>query len=232
LLRLARREWPDWRTLVLGLLALGFLAMVAASQRIIEYFPAFGVIFCAWSWSHAPGTWRTLAGLMRLRPFAGRDRLVRGVALAAPWLVALVAAPYIASSIVVASRQAGEGVAWHTYRDGALWLAANTPAGSRVFTTGWDDFPHMFFWNTHNVYLAGLDPTYSSLEDPATWQVWRSITQGRTRSPSVPIRERFDAPYVLTDLQHERFLQMAASDPGLEEVFRTRTVVIYRVRGG
>jgi len=231
-LMMLRRQWPDWRTLVLGILALGFLAMVTASQRIIEYFPAFGMIFCAWSWSHAPGTRATLAGLLRLRPSERRDRVTGRLTVAAPWVVALLVAPFITTSILVASRQAGEGVSWSTYRDGALWLAANTPAGSRVFTTGWDDFPHMFFWNTHNVYLAGLDPTYSSLEDPATWEVWRSITQGRTRAPSGQIRQRFGASYVLTDLQHERFLQMAASDPGLEEVFRTKTVVIYRVRGG
>jgi hypothetical protein len=90
----------------------------------------------------------------------------------------------------------------------------------------------MFFWNTHNVYLSGLDPTYSSLEDPQAWQLWRSITQGRTRDPSGPILQRFGAAYILTDLHHERFLDKAASDPGLEEVYRTKTVVIYHVRGG
>jgi hypothetical protein len=100
-----------------------------------------------------------------------------------------------------------------------------------VFTTGWDDFPHMFFWNTHNTYLVGLDPTYTSIEDPERYQLWRSIAQGRVAAPSRQIRERFDAPYVLTDLRHERFIQMAAADPGLEQVLRTRTVVVYRVRG-
>src|SRR5262249_19507941 len=77
-----RRRWPEWCTLVLGILALGFLAMVIRSQRIMEYFPAFGVIFCAWSWSHAPETLGILAPLARPRlpppatgrPLAGRDR--------------------------------------------------------------------------------------------------------------------------------------------------------------
>jgi len=230
---LLRRRWPDWRTLVLGILAFGFLAMVARSQRLIEYYPAFAIIFCAWSWSHAPATVAAVAGLAR---FSLSDRLYQilgRVLPVTPWVAALVLAPFIVTSTVIASRQADDGVAdWNTYRDGALWLARNTPAGSRVFTTGWDDFPHLFFWNTHNTYLVGLDPTYTSIEDPARYQLWRSITLGRVATPSKPILEQFGSRYVLSDLRHERFLQVADADPGLERMVRTRTVVIYRVRGG
>jgi hypothetical protein len=81
------------------------------------------------------------------------------------------------------------------------------------------------------VYLVGLDPTYMSLEDPEGYTVWRSVTQGRVPAPSKVIRERFASPYVLSDMEHKSFLQVAAADPGLEEVFRSRTVVVFRVRG-
>jgi hypothetical protein len=230
--QLARRRWPEWRSLVLGALALGFLAMVARSQRLIEYYPAFAVIFCAWSWSHAPATVDALTGLARWSLSDQVCRLCRRFRPAAPWLAAVVLVPFIATSTAIASRQADEGPDWHTYRDGARWLASTTPAGSRVFTTGWDDFPHMFFWNTHNTYLVGLDPTYSSIEDPERYALWRAISLGRVAAPSRQILERFDARYVLTDLKHERFIDVANADPGLERVLRTRTVAIYRVRGG
>jgi hypothetical protein len=229
--QLAQRRWPDWRTLVLSMLALGFLAMVARSQRLIEYYPAFAVLFCAWSWSHAPSTLTAIAGFARSRLPDRLHRLWGRFLPAGPWLAAILIAPFIITSAQIAARQADEGPDWTTYRDGALWLASNTPAGSRVFTTGWDDFPHMFFWNTHNTYLVGLDPTYSSIEDPEGYQLWRSISLGRVAVPSRQILERFGSSYVLTDVQHERFIQMAAADPGLERVLRTRTVVIYRVRG-
>jgi hypothetical protein len=227
-----RRRWPDWRTLVLAILALGFLSMVIRSQRIMEYFPAFAVMFCAWSWSHASDAFDLAARLGRLRLPDRLWHIIGRLMPAAPWLVALALMPLIAVSTLVASKQASEGLAWTTYRDGAQWLARNTPAGSRVFTTGWDDFPHMFYWNTHNTYLVGLDPTYMSLEDPEAFQLWRSISQGRVPAPARQIRERFDSAYVLTDMEHKRFLEVAAADPDLEEVLRTRTVVVFRVRGG
>ena len=95
---LVQRRWPDWRTLVLGILAFGFLAMVARSQRLIEYYPAFAVMFCAWSWSHAPATVAAVVGLAR---FSLSDRLYQTlgrVLPVAPWLVALVLAPFIVIS--------------------------------------------------------------------------------------------------------------------------------------
>ena len=228
-----RRQRLDWRALVLGILAIGFLGMVARSQRLIEYFPAFATIFCAWTWSHTPAMTELLARLRGKLPqidrFLSED--VPRLRTVVPYLACLLLVPTVVLSILTASREARTGVAWDTYRDGALWLVEHSPAGSRVFTTDWDDFPHMFFWNTHNTYLVGLDPTYMSLEDPALYKLWHSISAGQVPSPSRAIREQFNAPYVLTDRKHDRFIRVANADPGLQVVYRTPTVIVYRVRG-
>ncbi len=111
-------------------------------------------------------------------------------------------------------------------------MARPPAAGSRVFTADWDDFPHMFFWNTHNTYLAGLDPTYMSIYDPGLYRRWRDVTSGRTPNPSGVIRQEFGARYVVSDRErkHEAFLRAADADPGLEVVLRTERVVVFRVR--
>ena len=114
-----------------------------------------------------------------------------------------------------------------------LRAVVRPPPGSLVFNTDWDDFPQLFFWNSHNVYVVGLDPTYMSLYDPALYRLWRSIANGSVPNPSAPIRERFGAQYVLSDTveeQHKRFLAVAAEDPGLEEVFRSEKAAVLRVR--
>jgi hypothetical protein len=90
----------------------------------------------------------------------------------------------------------------------------------------------MFFWNTHNTYLVGLDPTYMSLEDPEQYKLWRAIAAGRVPAPSQTIREQFEALYVLTDRKHDGFMRAAAADPGMQVVLRTPTVIVYRVLGG
>src|SRR3712207_7113010 len=87
---------------------------------------------------------------------------------------------------------------YDAYREPALWLAANTPPGSLVFNVEWDDFPQLFFWNSHNVYAFGLDPTYTSIYDLERYRLWRENLAGEGANPSGVMRERVGAGYVFT----------------------------------
>src|SRR5690606_9573701 len=100
------------------------------------------------------------------------------------------------------------------YEHASWWLKNNTPAGSRVFQTDWDDFPRLFYYNTHNTYLVGLDPTYLQLYDAGLYDLWTAITRGDVAAPSQTIATTFGARYVHTDLDHQDFLDTAARDPG------------------
>jgi len=87
----------------------------------------------------------------------------------------------------------------------------------------------LFFYNTYNTYLAGLDPTYLQLYDKDLYDIWVKITHGEVEQPSQIILERFSAQYVHTDLNHKNFLREAANDPGLVEVYRDGQAVIFEV---
>ncbi len=115
------------------------------------------------------------------------------------------------------------------YADGARWLQDNTPTGSLVFHTDWDDFPRLFFYNSHNVYLAGLDPTYFQLYDAHLYNLWVKITRGDVQNLSASILENFDTRFVHTDLKHSDFLDVAGSDPDMVEVFRDDQNVIFMI---
>ena len=81
--------------------------------------------------------------------------------------------------------------------------------------------PELFFWNTHNTYLLGLDPTYMYLYDPSLYLQWRAITRGQVDLPGAIIRDVYDSGWVFSDLDHEAFIRKAAADPELQEVYRT-----------
>jgi hypothetical protein len=115
------------------------------------------------------------------------------------------------------------------YAGSAAWLEANTPPGSRVFQTDWDDFPRLFYYNTHNTYLVGLDPTYMQQYDPELYDRWVDITRGRVPRPSQAILSEFGARYVMSDLLHGSFLELADEDPRLVEVYRDGDSVVFEV---
>jgi hypothetical protein len=217
--QLWRRQLPDWRGVALGGLALGLLGMTIRSQRIIEYLPPFAAFFCAWGWSRGDLPIPTL--------------LVPPFRLVSRWAVPLLCVGVFAGllwTVMQARRDARGAFAWDLPRGAAEWLVANTPPGSRVFFPAFDDFPRLFYWDTHNTYLVGLDPTYMTLYDPQLFALWRQVAQGRVASPSGPIQEVFGASYVYTQRSRAAFVSSVTADPRFEMVHSTSNTLVFRLR--
>ncbi|MBX3080156.1 MAG: hypothetical protein KF716_00890 [Anaerolineae bacterium] len=216
-----RRSGRDKIETALLLVALLTLAMVLRSRRFIEYFPAFALLVGAAAWGRSTLDWRAYF------PEQFQTR----------WLPRLV--PLVLAVSVL-------GLGWHTvssvqadlqdtqgndYLAGAAqWLQANTEPNSLVFQTDWDDFPYLFYHNTHNTYLVGLDPTYLQMANPDLWNIWVAITQGDVEVPSVLIRDTFNARYVVSDTHHAAFAARADADPAMVVVYRDANSIVWQVK--
>jgi hypothetical protein len=220
--RLSRLRAVDGKVVTLAILALTFLAMFLRSRRWIESEPVFALLFCAFAWNRALPEY-VRSWLRRVIPAKSEPLIALTVAVAV--------APLVYFTVVGGMADVKSSRDYLQYRDAARWLAQNTPAGSRVFATDWDDFPELFYWNTHNVYLVGLDPTYMYLHDGPLYLRWRAITRGQVERPSTAIRDEYDSGWVFTDRQHTAFLRQAEADPDLVEVFRSANAVVFRVNG-
>ncbi len=228
----------DARTATALFLAVLFGAMLFKARHFVEYFPAFALIFAALAWTPlierwlAFGSWRVNLELpldqvvSRLRR-AEQVGTWRGRAVAG--LMVLALAPALWFNLAASRDSLGDSKPYQRYAAAAAWLAANTPAGARVFQTDWDDFTRLFFYNTHNTYTLGLDPTYMQLHDSELYDLWRDISKGRVDGPSEPIVHRFGASYIMTDLKHEDFLVEAGDDPNMVEVFRDEYAAVFQV---
>lgn len=199
--------------------------MLFQSRRFIEYFPPFALLFAALAWSDL---------LEDMPPLLGAGRIGRPpVPLPRRWLTpaALLLVLVLGAMIVLpdARESLRNSTSVDRYADAAGWLADNTPDGSLVFQTDWDDFTRLFFHNTHNTYLVGLDPTYLQLYDSILYDLWVELTKGEVDQPAAAIRQVFGASYVFSDLGHREFLLRAEQDDGLVEVYRDQQAVIFRV---
>jgi hypothetical protein len=208
----------DSRTALGLFLSLFFGLMLFQARRFVEYFPPFALVFAAFAWSPL------LQPVMDIVPSVSTPRT-----WIAPSLLSVAVLLSIADSIPRARDAIRLSQPFDRYAGASAWLEQNTPAGSRVFQTDWDDFPRLFYYNTHNTYLVGLDPTYLQLYDPDLYALWVEITQGRISNPAQAIRDTFGAQYVHTDLDHDGFLQIAERDIGLKEVYRDGQAVIYEI---
>lgn len=226
----------DVRSASAFFLSAAFALMLFQSRRFIEYFPPFALIFAALAWAPVIETIRKgdfyAQDLSQDTP-AGRVKwplVLRGahryLALAVMLSILLPAMWYtfLGSKDSIASSKPYE-----LYQGASRWLEENTPPGSRVFQTDWDDFPRLFFYNSHNTYLIGLDPTYMQLYDEELFNRWVDITRGRVEQPGKVILDEFAARYVVSDLLHSNFIEQAQADPVMIEVFRDNSSVVYLI---
>lgn len=213
----------DVRTVFSLFTTLLFGLMLLQARRFVEYFPPFALIFAAFAW--AP----LLADLQPASVKSALSPLKRISANLPVIILSAMAAVSIARSIPRAQDAINGAKPYDLYADASHWLEVNTPQDSRVFQTDWDDFPRLFYYNTHNTYLIGLDPTYMQLYDPNLYALWVLITQGEVKDPSQIIASRFGSQYVHTDLKHGDFIKIAEKDPGLVEVYRDDQAVLYEV---
>jgi hypothetical protein len=217
----------DLRTATSFLIALLFGLMLFQARRFVEYFPPFALIFAAFAW--APlfvGPQPDSANQTELP----RSHFQAALQANLPFvLLTLAVSAGIVKSIPAVQGQMQQSKPYGLYAAASAWLVQNTPAGERVFQTDWDDFPRLFFYNTHNTYLVGLDPTYMQLYDADLYDTWVKITRGEVEQPSKIIASRFLARFVQSDLNHKNFLRIAAEDTGLKEVYRDAQTVIFEV---
>lgn len=243
-------EWTPYRTwtlvenssvaltaILLGVLALGwreqriekralfalfmttlFGVMLFSSRRFIEYFPPFALLFLAFSIAPFWPAWRD-SWSRRQPPF-------RIVALL---LIILLLAYPLYATLTDARALVARSKAPDHYADAVLWLRDYASPGAAVFQTDWDDFTRLFFYGDQFIYTAGLDPTFMEQYDPDLFAQWVDITRGKIDRPGNLIRERFGGDYLFSDLKHDAFLDKAAADPRLEELYRDKYAVIFAV---
>ena len=209
----------DVRTGVSLLAVLLFGLMLFQARRFIEYFPPFALIFAAFAWAPL---------FMDRQPAS-----VISARFSYQSIPALFLAGVVVISVFITLPAAQESIInskpYDLYQGASAWLEENSVEGDRVFQTDWDDFPRLFYYNTHNTYLVGLDPTYLQLYDQEAYDLWVLITRGEVQQPSQFIANQFHARYVHSDLKHGNFLSMAQQDPGLREVYRDDQAVILEV---
>ncbi|GAB4283242.1 MAG: hypothetical protein Kow0080_37240 [Candidatus Promineifilaceae bacterium] len=214
--------WHEKRIQTNTLTALGLMVlfgyMLFESRRFIEYFPPFALIFFALS--AAPVLQKWLDEWEWKRPLLSTLAPIGLIILLIyPTYTTLVDGRDLVSSAKPADR----------YADAAIWLHDNTPAGSHIFQTDWDDFTRLFFYNTNATYTAGLDPTFMELYDKELFDLWVDITRGKVDNPGPIIRDTFGSQYIFSDLNHDSFMEKAEADPTIKELYRTDDAVIYMV---
>ena len=118
---------------------------------------------------------------------------------------------------------------WDKFQKSSAYLATHTPPSALVFHTNWSDAPLLFFHNTHNRYMAGLDPTFFYLANPALYRRYVDISNGRVHQPAEVIYNTFKTTYTLIVLPQDWNLNyQLKKEPRVQALFHDDESIVYR----
>ena len=128
------------------------------------------------------------------------------------------------------------------FRDAAEYLRINAP-GELVVNTQWNDYQRLFFLNSRNRYLIGIEPTFMYLADPGKYWLWFHLSNDE---PTTCTRENcadadrtdivstistvLGARYVVTDHDvNPRVESILRARTNVTEVYKDLGVSVYRI---
>lgn len=216
---------PDKATffLVFGTM---LLIWMFKSKRLAEYFPPFAILFGAFSWQAflVKDTIQLPEEFIRdIEPLLDSEKTT---ANQTPIDIIKSYIPYLIGAILVfmmffnfggtkllkikqedllSSIQNNEK--HDKYEEAMEWAKQNIPKDEIIFNCNWDDFPKLFFFNTQNKYVWGLDPNYLYSKNPELFRLVKDITAGKIEDPAPIIREKFGSKWIFSDArENEDFL--------------------------
>ena len=109
------------------------------------------------------------------------------------------------------------------------WLQKNSQNGDIVFQTDWGTFPLLFYNNTHNYYLTGLDQTFMYEYNADQYQLWVDATTGKRPDIYDVAKYDFNAKWLLLEKRHAASLRYLNREPRAVKVYQDDEVIIYQL---
>ncbi len=111
------------------------------------------------------------------------------------------------------------------------WIKTNVPSEEIIFQSNWAIFPHLFYFNTQNYYINGLDQTFMYEKDKELYQDWLDLVSYHVdpNQTAQILKEKFKASYVLVDKNDERFTRLIEKSKFLKQVYKDDQASIYQI---
>ncbi len=225
-----------WSSLALS--AVSFVVMVQFSVRAVDLWGVFAVAFVAGAFTFLLQPPKDPRGSFPTRRQAGIVIALGGLLLAFMFW----------NGFHQYQRQMPRfSYSPYRFEAAAEWLEAHSAPGEIVFHSHWDLFPDLFFWNTKNRYIGGMDPIFQYAYDPALYWKAHHLWTGKFSSYTcgtplcgpgsgedtfTVLRRDFKASFlVLEKNRHAALYAYARSDPRFQLGLEDGEVAVFRLGG-
>jgi len=216
------------KSFVLLILTLFFLVLTLKSRRYVEYFVPFGMLFGAFAIHPFLQKMDFRALLRKMTSYYFSKKLIFTVLV----IYFLVVVPTIVLRDLKQEHSSfGTGLRYDKFQAASTWLENNTPEGSLVLHSDWDEFPILFYHNIHNHYIVGLDPTFMYQYNQDLYWKWVHITTGEERNNLYDIiKNDFQNATVFLEKDHVAMDNNFKNDSHFRLVYEDQEAKIYQIK--
>jgi len=224
-----------WSSLLLSLIF--FAVTVLSTKRTTPLWGVFAVVFAAQAF-----TCLADARGVSSRPFPTQDTRLGLSLLVAVFSVLMVWE--VVNQHVILERWSSPSP--YRLQAASEWMEEHSRPGEIVFNVDWSMFQELFFWNTRNHYVSGLDPIFLFAYDEELYWKAHYLAMGDgsnhtwgTRKPDPGTREDtytvlrrdFGASYVaLWTRRNPALREYLGNDHRFVREYENNEVAIYRLR--
>ena len=129
-----------------------------------------------------------------------------------------------------AKKSLDHGFNFNYLKSASQFLMDNSESGDIILHSDWDEFPVLFYHNSKNNYIVGLDPTFMYLYDAKLYQTYVSITRGQDDENLYnTIKNIFGAKYILATSDHEDMIKSLDNNFYFDRVYTDDEAIIFKV---
>jgi len=205
-----------------------FLAFTMKSKRYVEYLMPHLVFFTAFASSYA------FSGSSLLEKVIELKKLHKIIAIL---LYIIILASIIFFPLVMARDMKQVytdyrgGIALKKYSGVGAYLGEHSKVGEIVMQTDWSDFPMLFYQDSKNYYVVGLDPTFMYNLDPKLYQLFADITMAKISTGLAKlVKDNFHASYFVVDTGRDQLNKYLQADPGFVKVYEDGDCWLYQIK--
>jgi hypothetical protein len=218
---------PSKKLITTLIIFLFFLAFTLKSKRYIEYYVPFAIIFCAFSLNHYlqaidwQRLWRTCYTWYLRHRIAATILLIYFVVTVPTLIIKDERATY---------HDLKGGISINRFSRVSAWLVQNSKPGDIVFHSSWDEFPMLFYFNSKDYYIFGLDPTFSYEYSHELHKKIVDLTIGtQTNDVYQDIKYTFKSSFVFVEKNHSAMNNNIKNSSGFKEVYADEEATVYQV---
>ncbi|MFH0853515.1 MAG: hypothetical protein V1853_03855 [bacterium] len=226
-LQFRKMSMRSWTML---LLTAFFFVLTLKSRRYVEYYVPIGILFGAFAVNDGLSGNVAKAMMADLKVSLKRSWGARVLAVIVIGYLVIGAAGVAIRDLRGVRNDLANGLPYDLYKASATWLKDNAPDNAIIVHSDWDEFPILFYYNTDNRYIAGLDATFLYDHDPDRYWEWVHLTTGELEEHLIysTVADDLEAEYVFLTKDHMAMDNLISGVAGFSLVYEDSEAKIYQ----